>query len=65
MYLQENDQNSIAGTLITIVLAAITVTEVETVAKILAAIAATAASCVTIYYSVKNNKAKHREKDIN
>lgn len=61
MTIHENDQNSIAGSIITILLAVITWAEVETLTKILAAIAATVASCVTIYYSVRNNRS--REKD--
>jgi cell division protein FtsW (lipid II flippase) len=58
MHLDTNQDNSTAGTIITIILGLITFSDVEIGVKILAAVSATAASVVTIYFTLKNNRKK-------
>lgn len=53
-----HNSDSIGGTLITMLLLAITFTDIELAAKIVASIATTIAAIVTIYYTIKKNKSK-------
>jgi len=59
MHVEHNYDNTLAGTLLTVIIALITFTEVELALKGLAAVAAIAASGTTIYYTVKNNRKKN------